>query len=181
MKNCCLIRMIAAMQIGVAILCPKTAAAQVTIPFFQPGKIRVLILSGRNNHDWRTTTPFLRKTLVESGRFDVRVEEEPMGITEATLAAYDVLVLDYDGPRWGETTEKAVENFVKSGKGLVAIHAASYAFSGLEALGDNHRPMGLKEPPWPEYFKMIGGWWTARPAQDRACTQTLLYGEIHGP
>jgi len=29
-------------------------SAQDTIPFFQAGKIRVLIFSGRNNHDWRT-------------------------------------------------------------------------------------------------------------------------------
>ena len=105
---------------------PTLGLAQDTIPFFQPGKIRVLIFSGRNNHDWRTTTPFLRKILVNSGRFDVRVEEEPAGITAATLAAYDVLVLDYEGPRWGEITEKAVENFVKQGKGLVAVHATNY-------------------------------------------------------
>lgn len=148
---------------AILLLCSMPASAQVTIPFFQPGKVRVLILSGRNNHDWRSTTPFLRKTLVDTGRFDVRVEEEPMGITGATLAAYDLLVLDYDGPRWGEATEKAVENFVKSGKGLVAVHAASYAFTGLEVLGDKHRLMGLKEPPWPEYLKMIGGWWTLGP------------------
>ena len=163
MKRCFLSKTIVLLQLAVILLCAKRARAQATLPFFKPGTIRVLILSGRNNHDWRTTTPFLRKTLVESGRFDVRVEEEPMGITQATLAAYDVLVLDYDGPRWGATTEKAVEDFVKSGKGLVALHAASYAFTGLELLGDNHQPMGLKEPPWPEYLEMIGGWWTAGP------------------
>lgn len=151
------------LSLAALLLVVSPGFAQVTIPFFKPGVIRVLIFSGRNDHDWRTTTPFLRKTLVGSGRFDVRVEEEPMGITEATLAAYDVLVLDYDGPRWGEATEKAVENFVKSGKGLVAVHAASYAFAGLEVLGDNHRGMGFKEPPWPEYLKMVGGWWTAGP------------------
>jgi type 1 glutamine amidotransferase len=133
------------------------------IPFFQPGKIRVLIFSGRNNHDWRTTTPFLRKLLVDSGRFDVRVEEEPAGVTSATLAAYDVLVLDYEGPRWGDVTEKAVEDFVKQGKGLVAVHAANYAFTGLEVLADNHKRSGLNEPAWPEYFNMLGGWWTAGP------------------
>src|SRR5271157_853995 len=84
----------------------RTVSAQDTLPFFQTGKIRVLIFSGRNNHDWRTTTPFLRKILLASGRFDVRVEEEPAGVTASTLAAYDVLVLDYEGPRWGEVTEK---------------------------------------------------------------------------
>ena len=93
---------------------PASALAQDTIPFFQPGKIRVLIFSGRNNHDWRTTTPFLHKFLVDSGRFDVRVEEEPVGVTAATLAAYDVLVLDYQGPRWGKVTEKAVVEFRQS-------------------------------------------------------------------
>ncbi len=140
-----------------------TVFAQDTIPFFQPGKIRVLIFSGRNNHDWRSTTPFLRKVLVNSGRFDVRVEEEPAGVTAATLAAYDVLVLDYEGPRWGEVTEKAVENYVKQGKGLVAVHGANYTFTGLEVLADNHKPSGLKQPPWPEYLQMIGGWWTLGP------------------
>ena len=144
-------------------LATRTLPAQDTLPFFQPGKIRVLILSGRNNHDWRTTTPFLRKILVASGRFDVRVEEEPAGITAATLAAYDVLVIDYEGPRWGEVTEKAVENFVKQGKGLVAVHGANYTFTGLEVLADNHQPSGLKQAPWPEYLQMVGGWWTLGP------------------
>ncbi|MBZ5563345.1 MAG: ThuA domain-containing protein, partial [Acidobacteriia bacterium] len=147
----------------VAFFLPAQALAQVTIPLFQPGRVRVLIFSGRNNHDWRTTTPFLKKVLVDSGRFDVRIEEEPAGVTDATLAAYDALVLDYDGPRWGEATEKAVEGFVKSGKGLVAVHAASYSFTGLEVLGDNHVRTGIKEPAWPEYLKMIGGWWTEDP------------------
>ena len=158
-----------------------TMSAQDTIPFFQPGKIRVLIFSGRNNHDWRTTTPFLRKILVDSGRFDVRVEEEPVGITAATLAAYDVLVVDYEGPRWGEVTEKAVENFVKQGKGLVAVHGANYTFTGLEVLADNHKPSGLKQPPWPEYLQMIGGWWTPGPAQDRPRPAPLLHGKVRRP
>src|SRR3974377_284919 len=39
--------------------------------------IRALIVSGQNNHDWRTTTPYLRKLLAATGRFDVRVTEEP--------------------------------------------------------------------------------------------------------
>ncbi len=47
------------------------AGAQNTIPLFHAGTIRALILSGRNNHDWRATTPCLRDLLTESGRFDV--------------------------------------------------------------------------------------------------------------
>jgi type 1 glutamine amidotransferase len=131
--------------------------------FFQPDTLRVLVFSGRNNHEWRITTPFLKQVLLESKRFDVRVEEEPQGVTPSTLAVYDVLVLDYNGPRWGEETEKAVEDFVRSGKGLVVVHGASYAFTGLETLGDNHKRMGLHEPAWPWYEKMVGLYWSEDP------------------
>jgi len=91
--------------------------------FFQEGKLRVLLLSGRNNHDWRTTTPFLRQLLVDTGRFDVRVVEEPAGLTAQTLAVYDLVVSDYCGPRWGAATEQALVDFVRAGKGLVPCTA----------------------------------------------------------
>ncbi len=132
------------------------------IPLFKKGAIRVLILSGQNNHDWRTTTPFLRKLLLNTGRFDVRVNEEPTGMTSETLAIYDVVVLDYNGPRWGITAENALADFVRSGKGLVGVHGANWAFSGLVVLADHHIPTGIMEPPWPEYKKMIGGVWSDR-------------------
>jgi type 1 glutamine amidotransferase len=40
-------------------------------------KIRVLIVDGQNNHDWRTTTPFMKKALEASGRFSVEVATTP--------------------------------------------------------------------------------------------------------
>ena len=131
--------------------------------FFKPDAIRVLIFSGRNNHDWRASTPYLARILGAAGRFDVRVCEEPAGTTPETLAPYDALVVDYCGPRWGEVTEKAVESFIKSGKGMVVVHGASYGFSGLEVLGDRHVGTGIKEEPWPEWKKMVGGGWSAPP------------------
>ncbi len=132
-------------------------------PFFKPGALHILILSGRNNHDWRTTTPFLRKLLTDTGRFDVRVCEEPEGLTGETLAVYDAVVVDYCGPRWGASTEKAVEGFIRAGKGMVVVHGASYTFSGLELLADGHVRTGIMEPPWPEYRHMVGGYWPERP------------------
>ncbi len=132
-------------------------------PFFKPGSVKVLIFSGRNNHDWRTTTPHLRKILADTGRFDVRISEEPSGTTDETLAPYDVLVIDYCGPRWGDVTEKAVESFVRSGKGMVVVHGASYGFSGLEVLGDRHAGTGIREEPWPAWGQMVGGRWTSPP------------------
>jgi type 1 glutamine amidotransferase len=131
---------------------------------FKPGLLRVLILSGHNNHKWRDTTPFLKKLLEKTGRFDVRVCEEPAGISSTTLAPYHVLVNDYGGPRWGNLTETAVEEFIRSGKGMVVVHGAIYSFSGLETLGDGHAGLGLKEPAWEEFARMNGACWPAPPA-----------------
>ncbi|RPI27656.1 MAG: ThuA domain-containing protein [Acidobacteria bacterium] len=140
-----------------------TLSATDLSPFFRPDAVRVLILSGRNNHDWRTTTPYLKELLLRTGRFDVRVCEEPAGMTSESLAPYHVLVLDYCGPSWGSTAEQAVAQFVKGGKGLVVVHGAIYGFSGLEVLGDGHKPTGIKESPWGEFRQMVGGGWKTTP------------------
>lgn len=141
----------------------KSEVADRWAPFYQPGKVRALILSGRNNHDWRTTTPYLRQLLEDSGRFDVRVAEATDGLTAATLEPYDVLVMDYGGPRWGEGTEQAMEAFVRGGKGFVTVHGATYHFSGLDVITDGHRAVGYKEPAWPGFRQLAGVGWDAMP------------------
>ena len=139
----------------------SSTAARISL--FKPGAIRALILTGQNNHDWRATTPVLCRLLQNTGRFDVRVNEEPAGMTAETLAPYDVVILNYNGPRLGQVAEKALENFVRSGKGLVGVHGANWAFGGLVVLGENHRPTDILEPPWTEYQLMIGGVWSDQP------------------
>jgi type 1 glutamine amidotransferase len=154
--------MIATRILAIAAACTCFGQVDPT-PFFKANTIRVLILSGRNNHDWRSTTPFLRRMLTETGRFDVRVVEEPAGITAATLKPYDVVVSDYNGPRLGSETEAAIEAFVAGGKGIVIVHGASYAFGTSELLADGHKKTGLFEPPWPRYAEMVGAAWTQQP------------------
>ena len=144
-----------------SVLAGQTATKPNSIELFRPGTLRALILSGRNNHDWRTTTPFIRKLLLASNRFDVRVNEEPAGMTADTLAAYQVVVLDYNGPRWGSAAEDGLRDFVQNGNGLVVVHGASWAFNGLPVLGDHHVPTKIIEAPWSEYRRMIGGVWSA--------------------
>jgi hypothetical protein len=125
--------------------------------------IRVLILSGRNNHDWRTSTPMLRKMMEQTGRFEVRVTEEPSGLNAAILRNYDVIVSDYCGPRWGEAAENALETAIREGKGFVAVHAASYPFGIREVLGERMTRTGKHEPPWTAYAKIVGASWTEEP------------------
>jgi type 1 glutamine amidotransferase len=111
-----------------------------------PSKIQVLILTGQHVHDWRGTTPVLKKILEDTGKFEVRVNEEFRGAGPETLAPYDLVVVNYYNrgaqDRWGERANSALEQFVRSGKGLVLYHLAVGAFDG-----------------WTEYEKMSGGNW----------------------
>ena len=106
-----------------------------------PSTLRVLILSGGGGYDWRSSTFFLRQLLAEAGRCDARVCESPAGIGAETLAAFDVVVDDYSGPRLGQATEEALAAFVDSGRGLVVTHA------GLVAAAEQR---------WPSFAKLVG-------------------------
>src|SRR6266568_3784364 len=122
-------------------------------PSASPAMLRALILSGEGSHDWRTTTPFLRQLLLDSGRFDVRVNESPAGLTAKTLTGFDVVVDDYCGPRLGNEAEKALEAFVGSGKGLVVTHGG---------LALPERLPG--EKVWPGFAKLTRVSWPANSA-----------------
>jgi type 1 glutamine amidotransferase len=125
------------------------ALAQTSPQPAPPAKLQVLIVTGQNStsHDWRVNTPVLRKILEDTGRFEVRVTEEFRGATADTLAPYDVVLLNYyenkrANLRWGDSTDAALVNFVRGGKGLVAYHFSLAAFEG-----------------WTEYEKMCAGTW----------------------
>jgi type 1 glutamine amidotransferase len=125
-------------------------------------KIRVLILTGASDysHPWQPTAPFMRTMLTNSGRFDVKMEEEVRGITSATLANYDLLIQYYYGPRWGEATEKAVEEFVRSGKGMVGVHGVTYGPFFGQAGGNPQEPARrMQGEPWTGYMDMVGMNW----------------------
>lgn len=106
--------------------------------------LRVLILSGHGHHDEKTTTPFLKKMFEASGRFSVDVTEEPAKMDAAMLARYDVVVQNEAGPRWGSVAEKALLDFIESGKGFVVIHGASAGNPGWaefeDLCGESARP-----------------------------------------
>ena len=124
--------------------------------------LRVMILTGRSDysHPWQPTVPFMRETLNNSGRFDVRVEEEVSGITSATLAGYDVLVDYYYGPRLGQVTEKAIEDFIRSGKGMVGVHGIDYGPFFGQAGGNPQVPKRRMEgEPWAAFEEMTGMYW----------------------
>jgi hypothetical protein len=112
-----------------------------------PPKIQTLIITGQNGHDWKGTTPLLRKALEDTGRFEVRVTEEFRGAGPETLAPYDLVVLNYyerrlANLRWGDRADNALLDFARSGKGVVVYHFSVAAFDG-----------------WTEYEKLCAANW----------------------
>ena len=111
-----------------------------------PERIQVLIITGQNPHDWKRTTPLLRKALEDTEKFEVRVVEEFRGGTPEMLTPYAVIILNYyDGRpvnRFGERADQGISDFVSSGKGLVLYHLSLGSFDG-----------------WTDFEKMSAGNW----------------------
>jgi type 1 glutamine amidotransferase len=114
-------------------------------------KIRVLIVDGFSNHDWRQTTALIRGILAPTGLFEVAVSTAPTNAAE--LAAWRPKFSDYDviiqncndyggGPKWPEPVQKDFEDFVKNGGGVYIFHSAENAFVG-----------------WKEFERMVGLCW----------------------
>ncbi len=114
-------------------------------------KIRVLIVDGYSNHDWRQTTALLRGVLAPSGLFDVSVSTAPTTAAELAawrpkFAGYDVVIQNCNdinrGPKWPEPVQRDFENYVRNGGGVYIFHSAENAFVG-----------------WKEYEQMVGLCW----------------------
>lgn len=126
------------------LLCSFVLAMPLLAQDSAPAKIKLLIVTGANNHDWKWTAPELKRVFEECGRFTVDVTEEPAkDLADGDrLAGYAAIVLDYNGPRWGEPAESAFLHAVQGGVGVSVVHAADNSF-----------------PDWPEYCKLVGLCW----------------------
>jgi type 1 glutamine amidotransferase len=134
--------MLAVSALAVSLLLATSDGA--TPPTPRADKVPVLIVTGANNHDWQYTTPRIREALERSGRFTVDVTDkaaQTLGDKNA-IAKYACLVLNYNGPRWGEPAETNFLDAVRNGTGVTVIHAANNAFTD-----------------WPEYMKLVGDMW----------------------
>ncbi len=116
-------------------------------------KIRVLIVDGFSNHDWRQTTSLIKGILASSGLFDVAVSTAPETTNDSAWASWHPKFSDYDvviqtcndinhGPPWPDTVKRDFETFVRDGGGVYIFHSAENAFVG-----------------WKEYERMVGLCW----------------------
>lgn len=111
-------------------------------------QLRALLVTGQSNHNWQVAAPALKAMLEDTGLFLVDVAQTPapgedMSSFIPQFAAYSVIVLNYTGDAWPESTQKAFVEYVANGGGVVVVHEANNAF-----------------PEWPEYNEIIGlgGW-----------------------
>lgn len=127
------------------------AAALLAVPMAHASPIRVAIIDGESAgayHNWRLTTPVLKKELEETGLFDVTVITAPASGGDFSsfhpdFSQYRALVMNYDGPDWPGDLRAQFEKYISDGGGLVVVHAADNTF-----------------PDWPAFNLMagIGGW-----------------------
>ena len=76
--------------------------------------IKVLLIDGQNNHDWKTTSPLLKAILEETKLFAVEVATAPpagkdMSGFKPDFAAHGVVVSNYNGDLWAPATQEAFE------------------------------------------------------------------------
>ncbi len=118
-------------------------------------RIRTLLVTGQNNHNWWFTSRVHQETLEATGRFEVTITEDPArDLADAEqVARYQLFVLDYNGPRWGDAAEVNFLKAVSDGAGVAIIHAANNAFVG-----------------WSEYERLCGLMWI---------NGTTGHGEFH--
>ena len=116
--------------------------------------IRVLLIDGQNNHNWKATTPVMVEALQKGGAFEVTVSTSPPKKSNAedwkkwspAFKDFDVTLSNYNGELWPERVQGELVDYVKGGGAFVVVHAANNAFG-----------------KWPEYNRMIGlGGWGGR-------------------
>lgn len=119
--------------------------------------IRVLIVDGFSNHDWKQTSALTKQILEESKLFTVSVSTAPATPHDAAwknwdppFEQYDVVVqntnnIQNPALKWPAQVQHHLERYVRNGGGLYVLHSANNAF-----------------PDWPAYNDMIGLGWRSK-------------------
>lgn len=116
-------------------------------------RVKVLIVDGVSNHNWRLNTALIRGVLEPTGLFDIAVSTSPPRADSPgwdswrpDFSAYDVVIQTYNdidgGPPWPGAVQQDFEEYVRNGGGVFVYHSGNNAF-----------------PDWEAYNRIIGlGW-----------------------
>jgi type 1 glutamine amidotransferase len=121
-------------RIPIRILTAIAATATLATADAAEARLRVLVLSGSNNHDWKATTPVIKTVLEETGRFAVDVIEDVPNLKADAFTPYAVILSNYNdfGSKtpvsWSPETKRAFSDHLSKGHGFLALHAGSSVF-----------------------------------------------------
>lgn len=119
--------------------------------------IKVLIVDGFSNHDWKQTTKVATQILKKSGLFEITVSTAPAEPEDKGWDTWNPKFKDYDvvvqntnnihnkNIKWTKKVQEDLEEYLRSGGGLYILHSANNAFSD-----------------WREYNLMIGLGWRSK-------------------
>lgn len=127
----------------------------INLTFAQSGRrLEVLFLGDNGHHRPIERVPSLMAALGPKG-INVTYSDNLEDLNPKTLNKYDALMVFANWDEISPSQEKALLDFVASGKGFLPIHCASYCFRNS-----------------PEYVKLVGGqFW--RHTMDSITTQTV--------
>lgn len=110
-------------------------------------KIRTLLLTGGEIHDWRGCGDEIEKTLRSAEDFDLtRINDDLSALESPNLEPYELLVFYWTRGVITESQKNGLLDWVAGGRGFAGIHSASASFCDC-----------------PEYRSMLGGYFVTHP------------------
>jgi uncharacterized protein len=139
-------------------------------PLATPQTLRHVLVLCRANGWVHTSIPLAAKMVEYLGdktaAWMTTITYDPAAITADNLKQYDAIFLDsttgqfLDDPNDNATTQarrQALLDFVKGGKGLAGIHAATDSYHTSVRPVSSGEPQTAPTGTWPEFNEMIGG------------------------
>ena len=94
--------------------------------------IKVLIIDGYSNHDWRYTTEIIKTMLMNSGFCEVHISTAPTNNSpdynkwNPDFSKYDLVVQNVNslgnGKSWPKLVQTKFESYMKNGGGIYVCH-----------------------------------------------------------
>src|SRR5579864_8621038 len=110
-------------QLAAIAICLSAAEGQAA----EPARVKVLFLGDNGHHQPRARFAQLQPVLARRG-IDLTYTDRVADLNAKTLAGYDALAIYANTESISPEQEKALLDYVASGKGFVPLHCASYCF-----------------------------------------------------
>ena len=111
----------------IALIC---CALSASTSYAQKKVIKTMMIAGQDgSHYWRGACEAMKQILENSGMFKVDFVFTPdfggdINTFKPDFAKYNLVVVNYGGEVWPEPVQKAFENYVADGGGVVIIHSS---------------------------------------------------------